>query len=105
MHGWHLIEVAAKSDSNINMLSICSLFFAVCRREDSSEKRLQRSQFNDEIDVKYGFIRYKEAAEKIGWLINMHPVSGCIVDLFHVTSSFVVLFLCVSQFLLSKGLK
>ncbi|KAK2190703.1 hypothetical protein NP493_73g03008 [Ridgeia piscesae] len=43
-------------------------------REDSSEKRLQRSQFNDEIDVKYGFIRYKEAAEKIGWLINMHPV-------------------------------
>ena len=54
-----------------DMFKVCS----VCRREDTAEKRLQKSQFNDEIDVKYGFNRYKDPAEKIGWLINMHSVS------------------------------
>ncbi|KAL5019900.1 hypothetical protein ScPMuIL_002792 [Solemya velum] len=42
-------------------------------KEDSAEKRLQRSLANDEIDIKYGFDRYKESAERVGWLINMHP--------------------------------
>ena len=43
-------------------------------REDNAERRLERALFNDEIDIKYGFDRYKESAEKLGWLINMHPV-------------------------------
>jgi hypothetical protein len=38
------------------------------------EKRIQRITFNDEIDAKYGFLRYKSPVEKIGWLINMQPV-------------------------------
>ncbi|CAE1311507.1 POLE [Acanthosepion pharaonis] len=42
-------------------------------REDSSEKRLQRSQQNDEIDSRFGYERYKDPSEKTGWLINMHP--------------------------------
>ncbi|XP_033110052.1 DNA polymerase epsilon catalytic subunit A-like isoform X2 [Anneissia japonica] len=43
------------------------------RQEDSSEARLQRSVINDEIDIKYGFDRYKDPQERVGWLINMHP--------------------------------
>ncbi|XP_071480194.1 DNA polymerase epsilon catalytic subunit A-like [Diadema antillarum] len=43
------------------------------RSEDSSEARLQRSIINDELDSLYGFDRYKEPAERVGWLINMHP--------------------------------
>ncbi|XP_059166217.1 DNA polymerase epsilon catalytic subunit A-like [Physella acuta] len=42
-------------------------------REDSSEKRLKRAILNDKIDVQFGYERYKDAAEKTGWLINMHP--------------------------------
>jgi hypothetical protein len=40
------------------------------------EKRVQRIVFNDEIDAKYGFLRYKSPVEKIGWLINMQPVNN-----------------------------
>ena len=46
-------------------------------REDSTEKRLKVAVLNDEIDARFGYVRYKEAAEKTGWLINMHPV--CII--------------------------
>lgn len=44
----------------------------------SIDKRVQRITFNDDMDAKYGFIRYKGSAEKVGWLINMQPVSDCI---------------------------
>lgn len=40
--------------------------------DDSSERRLQQCIFNDEIDAKFGFIRYKESAERKAWLYNMH---------------------------------
>ncbi|XP_077864309.1 DNA polymerase epsilon catalytic subunit A-like [Saccoglossus kowalevskii] len=43
------------------------------KSEDSSEARLQRSLANDEMDSRFGFDRYKEPIEKLGWLINMHP--------------------------------
>lgn len=42
-------------------------------REESFEKRLTRARQNDEIDQKFGYDRYREPQEKIGWLINMHP--------------------------------
>lgn len=41
----------------------------------SALKRLERSQFTDEMDARFGFDRMKEPGEKTGWLINMHPVS------------------------------
>ena len=41
----------------------------------SALKRLERSQFTDEMDARFGFDRVKEPGEKTGWLINMHPVS------------------------------
>ena len=44
------------------------------RREDSTEKRVQRAKLNDEIDQKFGYERYKDPQDKVGWLINMHPV-------------------------------
>lgn len=48
-------------------------------RDDGSSmsalKRLERSQFTDEMDSRFGFDRMKEPGEKTGWLINMHPVS------------------------------
>ncbi|KAG7318195.1 hypothetical protein KOW79_017950 [Hemibagrus wyckioides] len=39
----------------------------------SAVKRLERSQFTDEMDARYGCERMKEPGEKTGWLINMHP--------------------------------
>lgn len=42
------------------------------KNEDTSERRLQQSIFNDEIDSKFGFNRYKEGAERKAWLYNMH---------------------------------
>ena len=44
-------------------------------RDDAPDKRLQKSLENDHMDLKYGFKRYKESTERIGWLINMHSVS------------------------------
>jgi DNA polymerase epsilon subunit 1 len=52
---------------------ICFLFLFYFSQE--SDKRLQRSQQNDVIDKKFGFERYKDPKERLGWLINMHPVS------------------------------
>lgn len=50
----------------------------VCSRDDmsgqSAVKRLERSQFTDEMDTRFGFERIKDPGEKTGWLINMHPV-------------------------------
>ncbi|KAJ3603695.1 hypothetical protein NHX12_028439 [Muraenolepis orangiensis] len=41
--------------------------------EGSAAKRLERSQFTDEMDCRFGFDRMKEPGEKTGWLVNMHP--------------------------------
>lgn len=43
-------------------------------REDGSDRRLQRALAGDAVDSKFGFDRYKEAKDRTGWLINMHPV-------------------------------
>lgn len=43
-------------------------------RDDNSEFRLLQSLQNDSIDSKYGFDRVKDATERVGWLLNMHPV-------------------------------
>ncbi|KTG05421.1 hypothetical protein cypCar_00016258, partial [Cyprinus carpio] len=41
----------------------------------SAVKRLERSEFTDGMDERFGFERMKEPGEKTGWLINMHPVA------------------------------
>ena len=40
----------------------------------SVEARLRRIQTNEAIDLKYGYARHKEPVDRLGWLINMHPV-------------------------------
>lgn len=61
---------------NVTSELLCS---SVWIRDDGSSmsalKRLERSQFTDEMDARFGFDRIKEPGEKTGWLINMHPVS------------------------------
>ena len=37
--------------------------------------RYQRAQRCDEMDKKYGYERHLEPVERMGWLINMHPVT------------------------------
>ncbi|NP_035262.2 DNA polymerase epsilon catalytic subunit A [Mus musculus] len=39
----------------------------------SALKRLERSQWTDKMDLRFGFERLKEPGERTGWLINMHP--------------------------------
>ncbi|XP_019487455.1 PREDICTED: DNA polymerase epsilon catalytic subunit A [Hipposideros armiger] len=39
----------------------------------SALKRLERSQWTDRMDMRFGFERLKEPGERTGWLINMHP--------------------------------
>uniref|UniRef100_A0A6Q2YZ91 DNA polymerase epsilon catalytic subunit n=1 Tax=Esox lucius TaxID=8010 RepID=A0A6Q2YZ91_ESOLU len=43
------------------------------RSSMSAANRLERSQFTDEMDARFGFERMKDPGEKTGWLINMHP--------------------------------
>ena len=38
--------------------------------------RHARSQRSDEVDAKFGFERYLATTDRMGWLINMHPVCG-----------------------------
>ena len=49
----------------------CFVFF---RQDDSTEARVLRIQTNELVDSKYGFDRYKDPGDRLGWLINMHPV-------------------------------
>ncbi|MCL4127577.1 UNVERIFIED_CONTAM: hypothetical protein GTU68_024765 [Idotea baltica] len=55
------------------MLNFLFSIFSRLVEESGSDLRLQQSLENDAIDSKYGFNRYKESEEKIGWLLNMHP--------------------------------
>ncbi|KAK9501199.1 hypothetical protein O3M35_002270 [Rhynocoris fuscipes] len=42
--------------------------------EDSSDYRLKQSNLSDSIDAKYGFNRVNDHQERVGFLINMHPI-------------------------------
>ncbi len=55
------------------------------RSDDSSEAQLQRAIINDELDARFGFDRYKDPAERVGWLINMHPVKKFVMNIFDFT--------------------
>ena len=47
-----------------------------CRPDDgmSLDVRLSRMAKIDAMDAKFGFDHHKENIERLGWLINMHPV-------------------------------
>ncbi len=45
-------------------------------RDDASlSARNARAHKNDAMDLKFGYDRYVMPKERVGWLINMHPVS------------------------------
>ncbi|RNA10734.1 DNA polymerase epsilon catalytic subunit A [Brachionus plicatilis] len=41
--------------------------------QNNADKRLERIYQNEELDSKYGFVKHKSPAEKIGWLVNFQP--------------------------------
>lgn len=47
----------------------------VFNQSDNAEIRVRQSYENDAIDSKFGFNRVKDVSERVGWLLNMHPVS------------------------------
>ena len=48
----------------------------ICRDESTSlSARYARAQSNDALDLKFGYDRYVTPVDRMGWLINMHPVS------------------------------
>lgn len=53
----------------VSVLKLFALF-----REETSEVRIRESIENDTIDLKYGFKRVNDHAERTGFLINMHTV-------------------------------
>ena len=54
--------------------------------------RYQRAQRCDEMDKKYGYERHLEPVERMGWLINMHPVTT-LPSIVYLGASFSVFFL------------
>ena len=42
---------------------------------NTSDKRMQRINQNEELDAKYGYPRHRKSTEKIGWLLNFQSVS------------------------------
>lgn len=53
--------------------------------ETRLQDRFEEVRIRDEVDEKLGFIKYLEGPKRIGWLVNMHPVSYllAILDMFY----------------------
>ena len=69
------------------MLNSNTIIFAFFARNDegmSLEQRHNRITKIDAMDAKFGFERYKDPTERLGWLINMHPVSIFVLHLIHL---------------------
>lgn len=46
----------------------------VVQNNNTSDKRVQRINTNEELDAKYGYPRHRKSTEKIGWLLNFQSV-------------------------------
>ena len=46
-----------------------------CREDTSLAARTARAQQNDALDLKFGYERHISPHDRVGWLINIHPVS------------------------------
>lgn len=57
---------------------------APVREDDGTQlaERFEKVAQSDEVDEKLGFSKVEEGVRKEGWLINMHPVSLCVLDVF-----------------------
>jgi DNA polymerase epsilon subunit 1 len=54
---------------------------APVREDDGTQlaERFEKVSQSDEVDEKLGFAKVEEGIRKEGWLINMHPVSLCVL--------------------------
>ena len=57
---------------------------APVREDDGTQlaERFEKVSQSDEVDERLGFAKVEEGVRKEGWLINMHPVSLCVLDVF-----------------------
>ena len=57
---------------------------APVREDDGTQlaERFEKVSQSDEVDEKLGFAKVEEGIRKEGWLINMHPVSLCVSNVF-----------------------
>ena len=59
---------------------------APVREDDGTQlaERFEKVSQSDEVDGKLGFAKVEEGVRKEGWLINMHPVSPCVLNVFPI---------------------
>jgi hypothetical protein len=71
--------------------------------KESLQNRFEEVKVIDEIDENLGFHRYTEGPEKLGWMVNMHPVRRhfwalsdrtCATSVYPNIPSFAFFFLC-----------
>ena len=65
-------------------------------QQDEKEKLnqlIQRSAQDDELEDTFGFVRVNDSRERLGWLLNMQPVSVHLHTCMHASSSSSILFL------------
>jgi len=43
---------------------------------DDMEDRFEQIRARDMLDEQFGFYRYEDGPERLGWLLGMHPVGG-----------------------------
>lgn len=60
---------------------------APVREDDGTQlaERFEKVSQSDEVDEKLGFAKVEEGLRKEGWLINMHPVSLCVLNVFLIS--------------------
>ena len=60
---------------------------APVREDDGTQlaERFEKVSQSDEVDEKLGFAKVEEGIRKEGWLINMHPVSLCVLTVFLIS--------------------
>ena len=62
---------------------------APIREDDGTQlaERFEKVSQGNEVDEKLGFAKVEEGVQKEGWLINMHPVSPCVLNVYLILST------------------
>ena len=74
--GFPALRLKRPDELLVGLINTSPYILIVWWFRDDKSTRYQRAQRSDDIDKKYGFSRYTDSVERMGWLINMHPVSS-----------------------------
>lgn len=77
--GQPVIKKSWKEKYNRSM-TFKNIVIVPCREDTSLAARSARAQQNDAMDLKFGYERHVSPEDRVGWLINMHPVCGSMVS-------------------------